>query len=173
MPHRSVTIANEFLRQPGAAERLTQMHLQKLTYFSHGWNWAINQAPLVADDVEAWTFGPVYRDLYNHTKFFGSNPIGRLISPDDSDVARFFGNGTRSQPAYAAPLADRERQVIRQVWHRYGGLSGIRLSELTHQPDTPWYEAYRRGKNSRLDQEIIRKHYAGLAARASGAHPAA
>lgn len=168
MSHRAVAIANEFLRQPGAAEQLTQMQIQKLAYIANGWNWAINDEQLISDDPEAWTLGPVYRDLYDHTKFFGKEPIGRLITPDDSEVSRFFGSGKREQPPYSAPLTQRERAVIGHVWHRYGRLSGVRLSQLTHQAGTPWYEAYRRGKNSRLDQGTIRQHYVELAERASG-----
>ena len=166
MAHRAVEIANEFLRLPGAAGRLTQMHLQKLTYIAHGWNWAVNNEPLISDDIEAWSFGPVVRDLYDHTKFFGSQPIDRLITPDDSQVARFFG-GTGEAPAYRAPLTDREREVIRQVWDRYGKLSAIRLSELTHQPGTPWFQAFQHGRNATIDEEAIRAHYNALADRAA------
>lgn len=166
MSYKAVEIANEFLRLPGAAERLTQMHLQKLTYIAHGWNWAINNEPLIADDIEAWSFGPVVRDLYEHTKFFGSQPIGRLISPDDSQVARFFGK-TGEAPPYRADLTERERQVIEQVWARYSGLNAIRLSELTHQPGTPWFQAFQRGRNSRIDDDAIRAHYNALADRAA------
>ena len=142
------------------------MHLQKLTYIAHGWNWAINDAPLVAEDIEAWSFGPVIRDLYEHTKFFGSQPIGRLISPDDSQVARFFGATGNADP-YRADLDERERQIIQQVWARYGSLSAIRLSELTHQPGTPWFQAFQRGRNTQIDEEAIRAHYDTLADRAA------
>jgi uncharacterized phage-associated protein len=167
MPYRAVAVANEFLKLPGAAGRLTQMHLQKLTYIAHGWNWAINGEPLVADDVEAWSFGPVIRDLYDHTKFFGKEPIGRQITPDDSEVARFFGPGDKSQPPYKAVLTDRERAVIQHVWRRYGNLSAIRLSELTHQPGTPWFQAFQRGKNTVIDDDAIKTHYNELADRAA------
>ena len=71
MPHRAVSIANEFLKMPGAKETLIQMQLQKLVYLANGWNLAINGMPLVSDNAEAWDYGPVYRALYDHTKFFG------------------------------------------------------------------------------------------------------
>jgi uncharacterized phage-associated protein len=167
MSHRAVAIANEFLRQPGACEQLTQMQLQKLTYFAHGWNWALNGAPLTGDQIEAWTFGPVYRDLYDHTKFFGKEPVGRLITPDDSEVARFFGDKKGAASPYSADLTEREKQIIGRVWRRYGGLGGVALSRLTHQPGTPWFEAYKRGKNSAIDQDAIRQHYTEIAARAA------
>jgi uncharacterized phage-associated protein len=173
MPHRAVAVANEFLRLPGATEQLTQMHAQKLAYFAHGWNWALNDEPLISEQAQAWSYGPVYPDLYDHTKFFGREPMGRLITPDDSEVARFFGRKlVRNNPPYAANMTERERQIIRHCWSRYGGLSAIRLSELTHQPGTPWYEAYRRGKNTPLDEETIRRHYVGIANRTAAARNA-
>ncbi|WP_240633942.1 Panacea domain-containing protein [Caulobacter flavus] len=142
------------------------MHLQKLTYIAHGWNWAINGEPLIFDDIEAWSFGPVVRDLYDHTKFFGSAPINRPITPDDSEVARFFGKTGHAKP-YRANLTERERQIIAQVWARYGSLGAIRLSELTHQPGTPWFKAFSRGRNTKIDEHDIQAHYDALADRAA------
>ena len=127
MPHKAVAIANEFLLQPGAAETVTQMKLQKLCYFAHGWNLAINGNPLISDAPQAWNYGPVYRDLYEHTKYFGKEPVGRLITPGDSDVMRFFGDGKKFEP-YKAELTSRELGVIEQIWNRYSNLSAIRLS---------------------------------------------
>lgn len=165
MPHRAVAIANEFLAQPGANEFLTQMALQKLTYFAHGWNWAVNRDRLVIEAPEAWAFGPVYRDLYDHTKTFGKQPIGRLITTADSEAARIFGLRGNEPSPYVAPLTERERAVIQHVWRRYRGLDAIALSQLTHRPGTPWFETYQnRGQNTPIDDQLIRQHYERLAA---------
>jgi uncharacterized phage-associated protein len=166
MPHASVEIANEFLRLAGG--RLTQMQVQKLAYIAHGWNLAINGEPLIAEPPRAWPYGPVYVDLYEHTKLFGKDFIGRLVTPDDSMPARFFGSSGNARP-YEARLTPSQREIIRQVWQRYGSLSAIRLSELTHQPNTPWYNAFRRGQGAELPNEEIRVHYLELAQRASSA----
>lgn len=164
---RSVAIANEFLKMQGG-RALTQMQLQKLVYFAHGWNLALNGEPLVDEAPEAWTYGPVFPDLYEHTKFFGKAPIGRLITPDDDEVARFFTRSKSSRPAYMANVSERESAIIRHVWKRYGSLSGPRLSALTHQPGTPWFETYRdgKGKNKPINAELIKGHYDQLAQRA-------
>lgn len=145
------------------------MALQKLTYFAHGWNWAVNQTPLVSDKPQAWSFGPVYRELYDHTKFFGKRPIDRPINPSDNEVARFFGPDRKSEEPYSAALTDRERQVIHAVWKRYGSLDAIKLSELTHQPGTPWFESFKKGRNSIIEDDKIQSHYEGLAGRARAA----
>ncbi|MBW6522428.1 DUF4065 domain-containing protein [Sphingomonas sp. RHCKR47] len=168
MAYRSTEIANEFLAQPGAIGSLTQMQLQKLTYLANGWNWAINGEQLISEPVEAWDYGPVYRDLYDHTKFFGKQPLSRGVTPDDSEAARVFGipGGGRS-PAYHAHLHPRERAVVEHVWRRYGRLSGAQLSSMTHQRGTPWFETYTKsGKSAPIDQGLIRRHYDDLATRA-------
>ena len=168
MPDRSVAVANAFLAIPGAAGRITPMQLQKLTYIAHGWNYAINGGPLVTEPVEAWLYGPVYRNLYDHAKFFGREPIGRLITPDDESAVRFFLEGMRRDaPPYRADLAPREGQVVQHVWGRYGSLSAARLVELTHQRGTPWDMTYRDGGlNLPISEDLIRSHFEDLAERA-------
>jgi uncharacterized phage-associated protein len=163
---RSVAIANEFLRLPNG-KGLTQMQLQKLVYFAHGWSLSLTNEPLTSDPVEAWDFGPVYPDLYEHTKFFGKAPIGRLITPDDDELARFFLNEKSDRPAYRASLGERQRAIIKQVWSKYGKLSGARLSALTHQPGTPWFQVYKNGigKSQEIDNNLIQDHYNEIADR--------
>ena len=168
--NRSVAIANEFLRKAGAAG-LTQMQLQKLVYFSHGWNLALSNEPLTSDQPEAWDYGPVYPDLYDHTKYFGRSEITRQITPDDDEAARFFLGGKRTSPPYRAELSGREQQIINHVWSRYGQLTGARLSALTHQPDTPWAAVYGDGvgKSRKIPNDIIDRHYKLIAIRAQAA----
>lgn len=172
--HRSVAIANEFLGKPGA-DGLTQMQLQKLVYIAHGWNLGLNGEPLVSEAPEAWTYGPVFSDLYDHTKFFGKAPINRLITPDDDEAGRFFTGNRSRRPAYKAPLTPRQRAVVDMVWRRYGHLDGVRLSAMTHRPGTPWFQTYQAGsgKNRPISLDVIRSHYERLAERSADAANAA
>lgn len=162
---RAVAIANEFLRRAGP-EGLTQMQIQKLVYFAHGWNLALNGWPLTTELPEAWTYGPVYRDLYDHTKYFGAGQINREITPDDDNAMRFFGGESRRWP-YRAKLTPEELEIIDAVWGRYGNLSGARLSALTHQSGTPWDATYKtgEGKNHSISNELIKAHYVEIADR--------
>lgn len=145
------------------------MQLQKLVYMAHGWTLALTGEPLTAEEPEAWDYGPVYSDLYDHTKFFGRSPIGREISPDDDEPARFFGRGKNPANAYRANLSEAERSIIDQVWARYGRLSGARLSSLTHQPQTPWSQTYSGNRNRVISNDLIKAHYQELAQRAQSA----
>lgn len=166
----SPSIANEFIAR--ASRRgfgLTQMQLQKLVYMAHGWNLALNGRPLVSETPQAWEYGPVFPNLYDHTKFFGSQSINRPIRETDNDPTKFFLGGTKSSQRYRAELSPGEREVIERVWGRYGTLSGSMLSQLTHQRGTPWFNAYaNRGKFAPISNTDVKHHYREIANQIGG-----
>lgn len=167
MAYRAVEIANEFLRQPGALGQLTQMQLQKLAYFANGWNWARNGEQLIGDTAEAWDYGPVYRDLYEHTKYFGKDPLHALIKPEDSEAAHVFGVARGRSAPFGATLSEAENAVVADVWKRYGGMSASQLSALTHELRAPWFDAYRKhGRSAPIGQDSIKRYFDELAQRA-------
>jgi uncharacterized phage-associated protein len=147
------------------------MQLQKLVYISHGWALALLGTPLTTEQPRAWDYGPVYADLYDHTKYFGKRGIDREVTPDDDEAARFFRGQRGTTPAYRAALTPNERSVIASVRQRYGRLSGAQLSAMTHQPGTPWSIIYDggRGKNREIPNELITAHYREIAQRARAA----
>ena len=162
---RAVAIANEFLAKAGC-DGLTQMQLQKLVYIAHGWCLALTGEPLTADQPEAWDFGPVYRDLYDHTKYFGSGKINRRLTPADDNAVNFFlGTRGESPSPYVASLNESERSIIEHVWGRYGTLTGGRLSAMTHKPNTPWSQTFKNGagKSRTIDNAVIKSHYEEIA----------
>ncbi|WBQ14652.1 Panacea domain-containing protein [Sphingobium yanoikuyae] len=169
MAYRSTEIANEFLKPERGNGQLTQMQLQKLAFIANGWNSVINGEPLIGEEAQAWDYGPVYPELYDHSKYFGKSVIGRLINPADSEIAAFFSGRRPTEPDYGAQLNAREKAVIDHVWSRYGRLSGPALSRLTHEPGTPWFETYRDGRSRPIAQHLIDSHYAELARRAQAA----
>jgi uncharacterized phage-associated protein len=152
--HLPQAIANEFIRRwstdhPGMSPN--QTWLQKMVHVANGWNLAVNDEPLVGQPPEAWDNGPVFRAIWNHVRDWGYNAGGLL------------GQAGSNKP-YVAELSPSELSVVDHVWKRYGQLSGRDLSQLTHEPDTPWTKAYvNRGKNARLDEKDIRDHYVKLA----------
>lgn len=162
---RSTDIANEFLKMPDALGRLTQMHLQKLVYISHGWSLALFNQELAKDSIEAWDYGPVFPDLYDHTKFNGSKPLKRLIKPSDGNPFLFFGEDDPDDNPYQAELTNWQAAVIKRVWSKYGKLSAFKLSDLTHKQGTPWHNAYHHdGRRSEISDDDIQAHYEKLAA---------
>jgi uncharacterized phage-associated protein len=153
-PYRATTVANEFFELAHAAgRRLTPMQYVKLTYIAHGWSLALFGRPLIREPVEAWKYGPVIPTLYRELKHFGSGPV---TTPP---VQSIFGS--------KEPLDQADRELIADVYRKYGTLSGVQLSHLTHRPGTPWSEMYDpEGWGIAIPDRLIRSHYEELKAAA-------
>lgn len=136
---------------------VSPMQLQKLLYFCNGWNIEIRGEPLVADNFEAWQFGPVHPEAYHEFKRFGSSQITELAdSPFDLGPWR-------------ADLSEGEARLVDEVIGLYGQLSGPQMSHLTHQADTPWDQTWRggMGKGDDIKPDLIRAHFEELRKRAA------
>lgn len=146
--HDSNKIANEFLRlAKDSGLSLTPMQLLKLVFIAHGWMLGLYGEPLIADDVQAWKYGPVIPRLYRSIRHFRDKPVkGVLGSEDDVD------------------LTDFEHDLISQVYKNYGQYTGIELSTLTHQPGSPWALTYQDDvPDLKISDEVIKHYYAGKA----------
>ena len=121
------------------------MKLLKLTYICQGWMLGLYGVPLIWNDVEAWRYGPVFREIYRHVA--GKT---RIRNPIPSPAGK--------------PFDAREKHLIDQVWDKYGSMSGLKLSTLTHAKDTPWRIAYHEfGQNSVIPKSLIEDYYSSRA----------
>lgn len=102
--------------------------LQKLAYYTQGWTLGLRGTPLFGEDFEAWTHGPVCRELYNQHR--GMYSIQRGILKGS-----------------ASNLTDIGLQLVDTIVSIYGRLSGDELSELTHKPGSPWADT-RKAENT-------------------------
>lgn len=134
------------------------MKLQKLVYFAHGWHLALKRRPLCSEHVQAWTWGPVFPELYHNVKRWGKQPIvGRVQALEFTPPKiRFTTPDLPVEEVYARGLCDR-------IWEVYGKMSGLALSVLTHESGSPW-ERVRTESNGARDQvipnELIAEHFA-------------
>lgn len=147
----SRVVANTFLdlaRQDG--EALDPMRLLKLVYIAHGWYLAYRKRPLIADDVEAWTHGPVIPNLYHEIKKFGARPVSEYYTETDMSTL------TTVIPV----VNDDTLPILREVWKAYRRFSGVQLSAMTHAPGTPWSQAYDpRVRHKVIPTPVIQQHY--------------
>ena len=61
-------------------------------------------------------------------------------------------------------MNEEESDIIDKIWGHYGKLSGSKLSDLTHQKDTPWHIAYYEdGRNAVIKNSSIKRYYRDLA----------
>ncbi|MEX1039974.1 MAG: type II toxin-antitoxin system antitoxin SocA domain-containing protein [Pirellulaceae bacterium] len=145
MPYSADAIANYFLgRAEQEGKGLTQMQVQKLTFYAHGWYLALDGRALIKEDPQLWKYGPVFRSLYSEFKEFGSQEIDRRAlefrfntTPESPEAFEFF-----------EPTIDNEhpddvdsklaRAVLERVWEMYGGFTSYQLSNMTHAEGEPW-----------------------------------
>lgn len=128
---------------------LTPLQLIKLVYLAHGWMLGLLDRPLLEDDVEAWQYGPVIRSLY------------RAVAGDRDPIYE-------SIPGHMAEFDQDSKDVLDQVYEKYGRINGVTLSQMTHKPGTPWHDTWSSlGKNAVIPQDLIKEHFKNLAKRYS------
>ncbi|HEV7684881.1 MAG TPA: type II toxin-antitoxin system antitoxin SocA domain-containing protein [Pyrinomonadaceae bacterium] len=126
MAYDARTVANEFLRAAWQSGRtLTNMQLQKLVYIAHGYTLAILHDPLIGQNVEAWRYGPVIRDLYKALQMYGAGQVTDFIAQPSGET-----------------LSSTHRAIVDVVEEAYGRFTGPQLSTMTHKADTPWAKSY-------------------------------
>lgn len=128
-------------------QTLTPMQLIKLTYMVHGYSLGMDSKVLIKEDARAWRYGPVYPELYDAVKKFGSSEI-----PPN----------TLALPAGLEPNVE---ELVDAVVEHYKDCDAIDLSALTHQPNTPWDITVKSsGINSPISNDLIESHYKSLIA---------
>ncbi|PUZ27553.1 Uncharacterized phage-associated protein [Chitinophaga costaii] len=134
--------------QKGIAERnyISQLKLQKMVYFAQGYHLSQFGKPLIIEDIEAWKFGPVVPDIYIQYSVFGPNPIV------ETDILAYDDNLRNKLKT----LDEQARQAIEYTWEATRDVSARRLSEWTHEPDSPWQKYYYNDNGGR--RKVIDNH---------------
>ena len=135
-----LAVANYFITKSTITGKpVTLLQRIKLVYLSHAWHLGLTDGtPLLNEPIVAWQYGPVVESVYKDFKAYKSNPINQ--------EATYFLNGKNLpytlQDASLTTLLDK-------IWDIYQDWSGIDLSALTHQANTPWDMTWNKqnGKN--------------------------
>ncbi len=125
---------------------VSTMKLQKLCFLAQGWNLGFLNRQLFTEDFEAWAKGPVAYALFDRHR--GKYTVGSWSGTPDA-------------------LDSQERIIVDAVLRNYGALTGLQLSEITHEVGSPWArtriaEGVRDGQssNSTIPKHVIRDYYA-------------
>lgn len=170
MPYHSRAVANHFLDLAEVSgKKLDPMQIQKLVYFGHGWHLAFTDDPLIDERIEAWTYGPVVPTLYHELKVWGSGEIRKRVA---RWVFKVNPNTGKTSVLIAVPSLDDPggdnqhlrfaKALLRRTWDVYGRMSGVSLSQLTHEPGGPWDVTRRKNPEVRgadIPDELIRDHF--------------
>lgn len=155
----SFAIANYFIQKSiDDCVPITPMKLLKLVYITHGWHLGLTGKPLISDSVQAWKYGPVVPAIYQYFRSYGDASITEKAHFQTSD-------GTYCEYS----LKDSNLpSFLDRIWEVYRDFSGIQLSSLTHESNTPWDIIWNKFEGSTFEgavipNNIIEKHYKDLA----------
>lgn len=157
MRYTPLALANTFIARHGATGTLDQMKLQKLDFYAYGWWLAYNSEPILTEPPQVWQYGPVFESLYGALRPFGNSAITQPVAPPN-------------QPPSMIPETDTLTiQWVDWIWQRYGHLSALKLSDMTHEAGTPWQveaaaKDYRVPKRHPIPDTTIRNYFKSLAA---------
>lgn len=153
--YSATAIANFFIEK-GMQEGkpVDQMKVQKLVYFAHGWHLAIAGKPLLNEAIEAWRFGPVIPSLYHSLKHSGNQSITKPIETAAFDSA-LVNDGNNELVLF-----------LNRIWSLYSPFTGIQLSNMTHEEETPWAKIAKESNNQipankGIDDNLIKSFFSG------------
>ncbi len=127
----ALAIANFFIRKSLKENKpITQIKLQKLLYFAHGFYLVLNETPLVIEQIEAWHYGPVIPSIYHKFKKWKNQHI--------KEVSIFQYEN--------AIIKEEDINFLDLVWHKFSHYTASQLVELSHEKNGPWYIAIQKSK---------------------------
>lgn len=155
-PYTPLAFANEFIAKAGLAG-VVHMKLQKLVYMCYGWWLVAHDEPIINEAPQVWKHGPVFKSLYNVLASHGHRSITTVQS-------RFF----TESPDRVDGDDDEAHRLVDWVWEKYGTYSQYYLSDLTHQPGSPWQQTAARFDysvpfNTAIPNDVIAAHFRGIA----------
>lgn len=151
--YKPMQIANYFIQKSfDDGSEMTQMKIVKLVYIAHGYYLGLTGAPLIRERIEAWPYGPVIPSLYHAFKKYGRSDIKELWEdPETGEIDIVSDQDTLS--------------FLDKIWDAYGHLSGLQLSTLTHQKNTPWDKSKNKIGVGVIPNKEIQSHYKELIAK--------
>lgn len=158
---KALAIANSFIALAlKAGNPVTQMKLQKLIFFAHGWYLALSDTPLLDEHFQAWQYGPVVPSVYHEFKSFGTLGIDKL-----GTELSFTPSGFDWISPTVSDSSGTVQELVKKIWDVYGKYSGTQLSDMTHAPNTPWTLTRKKYGDMRdvvIPDELIKKYFKEL-----------
>ncbi len=156
-PYDAREVSNYILRVASESSRqLTQMALLKILYYAHGWYLASYNKPLFRQPVEAWEYGPVVKVVRDAFKAFGKKPITSLAQRVDLETGEII--------EVSSKLSGSDQDFVRSIFDAYARYDALKLSDMTHEKDSPWDRVWNTSEavgrlGLRIRNEEIRSHF--------------
>ena len=108
---------------------VTNLTLNKLAYFAHGYSYRFYEEPLIKNDYppfEAWKYGPVSPDIYHEYKYYGSGDIDDIIK--------------------IQPFTEDIRNYLSEFWNNFAiKYTSVQLINKAHAKGGAWEKAKKTG----------------------------
>src|SRR5689334_19344752 len=110
---------------------LTNLRLNKLLYFIHGWSLTRRTEGMIRNHFLAWQHGPVIRPVFDTFKIYGDSTI--------TEPARFldYRSGINAPVPFDDISAD-DSELIQRIFKSYDQFTTGQLVEKSHEPGGPW-----------------------------------
>ena len=147
MPYDVRSISNYVLDIADAEGRsVSNLGINKIVFFLHS-NYLIEFGkPLVSAKIEAWNYGPVFRELYREFKQYGEKPIlsrAQRVSVETGKSEICFYD-------FSVP----EREFLEPMIRRYVRFSASTLVSMSHAKGSPWDQVWNHGTIAHASMRI-------------------
>lgn len=115
------------------------LKLQKLLYYSQAVHLYLNDTILFEEEIQAWMYGPVIKEIYHTYKDFDF----QKIKDDTESTIRYTKEQLKTMDLVAA---------------YYGSFTGPELINETHS-EKPWIDAYDGNNNSVISIDSMKEFY--------------
>ena len=112
---------------------LTNLKLQKILYFAQVEHLQEKGAPLFDDEIQAWQYGPVVKEVYDWLKGCGAY----VITEFDVELAD------------TSKISEETKSFLNKIWDKYSRYSAWGLVEKTHKEGSAWDLVYDDGKGAK------------------------
>ena len=135
---------------------LTNLSLNKLIYFLHAESLVRDRLPLTSAKIEAWKFGPVFREVYSQFRSNGARPIkGR---------AKRIDRTTGEIVVCTLDADEQTKNLLSGYCAPFLHMSASQLVTLSHRVGDAWHEAFYHESDSNpgmaITDEAITRLYA-------------
>lgn len=135
MPHDPRSVANFILDVASdLGLHVSNLSLNKIAYFLHGNYIAKFDKPLVDAKIEAWEFGPVFREIYHEFKSFKAGAI--------TNRAQRLNLDTGEKEVFRWSFPPEEALLLRDLAETYLRIRPGKLVDISHVRDGPWHQAW-------------------------------
>ena len=142
MSYPVLNIANKIIACSDASqgEIISNLKLQKLLYYMQGFFIAVFDKKLFENEIEAWQYGPVVREMYEHFKEFGS---GAITLAEDAEISN---------------LSQEDNQLFDDVMEEYGQFSAVKLMNMTHE-ELPWKKVFNENPQGEISYDLLKEYF--------------